>query len=280
MSEHDDILDQIDEVLAGGDQAVGEDWSVSGDAMRSRPATEHDTPYGETSAREIHVTTSSIVARATRILADRERAVQKLALLTDSAYAAQMRITTGGDVRQLDLLSRLFAARGDTEATRRAAQLAYSTGGSELDYVLFDETGGYNPASDLWAAPSPSLRARVIEALGLTAILVRMVGVISQLLERFDPRRAARERRRHPAKTVTVTLTVDLTQFNAAMSRFGDAMSGVGMATSTMAGSYRRAMDRLYIADLVADQTHEALAWLDQHVDGIYADLRLDRADA
>lgn len=41
----DDILARIDDTLAG-DNTIDDDWTVSGDAMRSRPATSDDPEFG------------------------------------------------------------------------------------------------------------------------------------------------------------------------------------------------------------------------------------------
>jgi len=41
----DEILDRIDAVLGHEDTVIEDDWAVSGDAMRSRPPADGDTPY-------------------------------------------------------------------------------------------------------------------------------------------------------------------------------------------------------------------------------------------
>jgi hypothetical protein len=297
-TERDDILDRIDGVLAGDDQHIGVDWEVSGDAMRSRPATEDDERHDEPTHRQPGVLDiSSVIARAARMVHDREQAVARLAAVTDVEYARAMRWTTGGDVRQLELITQVCAAVGFTDVTRERVRNALAVGPEALAMI----SRAYIPATQGLAAgglpePHPNLRLRVIYALGLMPVLARLVTWLSAALERLrpvldrlDPRPSARRRRRdarRPARTIMVTLTADTTAFNEAMRRVGvaaaEGATNLVAAMNRLFGPnpqavIRRMHDRAEIRAIARTELAEARTWLDHHVDTIYADLQLDR---
>lgn len=285
----DDILNQIDDVLAG-DNAINDDWTVSGDAMRSRPATDHDPEYGQTQ-RHDHLDPLSwaLAQRA----ADRGQAVARLAAVTNHAYAHEMRLTTGGDVRQLELITRLHVAHGFDVDSQIMVREALEAG---IDPNLVAR--GARPLDGrIPPEPRPNLRLRVINALGLMPILARtaiwLTGAserIRLLLNRVDPRPTAFRRRRdarQPSRTITVTINIDTTAFNEAMRRVGvtAAEAGAGVAAFIQAvqlggdDDLDRELHQIDLDDIRAharDQLAEARAWLDHHVDDLYADLYAD----
>lgn len=290
MTGHDDILDRIDVVLAGEDQAIEQDWAVGPDAMRSRPAKPADQSWGDSTHRQPgSIDVTGIVARAAQRLADREQAVARLAAVTSPAYAHEMRLATGGDVRQLDLITRLHSARGFNEQTRGLVRYAHNHGIDPAAIARAFDVPVHLVAGGL-PEPRPNLRLQVIDALGLMPTLTRLAtwlaGALKRVrpvLDRVDPRR------RQPTRTVVVTLTADTSAFDEAMRRVGVTMAeGGANLTAAMNRLFdqrradawhdvqievsRNSMRRLGRNHLAAARAH-----LHQHVDDIYADLGLTR---
>lgn len=110
MTDHDSMLDRIDTVLAGDGTAIVDDWTVSGDAMRSRPSTERDPefgtqPPGRTTVQHVRIDLSAFRAAFEKFEAALLRGAERFAaLMADKKFrTAALRAVVEQQRQQRDL---------------------------------------------------------------------------------------------------------------------------------------------------------------------------------
>lgn len=264
---NDNILDRIDAVLGHEDTVIDDDWSVSTDAMRSRPPGEHDLPHWAELPAGLAPGRVSFVPR-----------------IGDPLHPTTAELAAGID------LSPHFNNRH----TIMPAGLL-----SEMSRTL-DAAMGFPGLPE----PRPNLRLRIIQTLGLMPILIRLNRGIAQLLDRarrvvdlLTPRRATRARR---SRTIRIDLVADVAEFNRNMRDAGDRLAEFGMTGRSaylglfdfmhaaidlerlerlerQVAAYDRIMAKSEIRAIADVHRHEAHRWLDEHVDTIWADLGMTR---
>jgi hypothetical protein len=80
---------------------------------------------------------ATVTQRAARVYAERAAAEARLAAVTSPVYAHDVRLATGGDVRQIDLVTQLHSAEGFNDRTRALVRGELGVAGrSTLDFQI------------------------------------------------------------------------------------------------------------------------------------------------